>query len=56
MTRERRRAAFAMAGIGLTLSLLGGWLLIESIGTSLTAWRIGAAEVRVSGVTSACWR
>lgn len=49
MTRERRRAALAMAGIGLALSLLCGWLLVHSIGTSLAAWRSGAAEIRVSG-------
>lgn len=49
MTRERRRAALVMAGIGVTLSLLCGWLLVHSIGTSLAAWRSGAAEVRVSG-------
>ncbi len=49
MTGERRRAAIMMAGIGLTLSLLCGWLLAGSIAASLTAWRTGAAEVRVSG-------
>ncbi|KQM58892.1 MULTISPECIES: hypothetical protein [unclassified Sphingomonas] len=49
MTRERRRAAILMAGIGLTLSLLCGWLLAGSITASLAAWHGGAAEVRVSG-------
>ncbi len=49
MTRERRRAALVMAGIGLTLSLLCGWLLMDAIGTVVAAWRAGAAEIRVSG-------
>lgn len=49
MTREPQRPALVMAGIGLTLSLLCGWLLVDSIGTSLAAWRSGASEVRVSG-------
>ena len=49
MTRERRRAAFTMACIGVTLSLLCGGLLVDLIRTSLAAWRSGAAEIRVSG-------
>ncbi|WP_156348621.1 hypothetical protein [Sphingomonas sp. Leaf23] len=49
MTGERRRAAIVMAGIGLTLSLLCGWLLTSSIRTSLAAWQRGTAEIRVSG-------
>ncbi|MDJ0276461.1 hypothetical protein QLH51_06595 [Sphingomonas sp. 2R-10] len=38
-----------MAGIGGVLTLLCGWLLIDSVATSLAAWRGGAAEVRVGG-------
>jgi hypothetical protein len=38
-----------MAGIGLTLSILCGWLLAASVTESLAAWRSGAAEIRVSG-------
>lgn len=49
MTDERSRAAIVMAGIGLGLSLLCGWLLTSSITASLAAWRTGASEVRVSG-------
>jgi len=49
MTSERRRAAVTMAVIGLMLSIVCGWLLTESIMTSVTAWRTGAAEIRVSG-------
>ncbi|MCC2978027.1 hypothetical protein LK533_15285 [Sphingomonas sp. PL-96] len=49
MTGERRRAALLMAAIGLTLSVLCGWLLAESVAASLTAWRAGAPEVRISG-------
>jgi hypothetical protein len=49
MTSERRRAALTMAGIGLTTSMLCGWLLANSIAGSFAAWRAGAAEVRISG-------
>ena len=49
MTSERRRAALTMAGIGLTLSMLCGWLLAGSITASFAAWQTGAAEVRISG-------
>lgn len=49
MSSERRRAALMLAGIGLTLSLLCGWLLADSITASLAAWQGRAAEVRVSG-------
>ncbi|OWK32514.1 hypothetical protein [Sphingomonas mucosissima] len=49
MTGERRRAALTMAGIGVALSALCGWLLVDSISTFLSAWREGAPEVRVSG-------
>ncbi|MCC2977996.1 hypothetical protein LK533_15130 [Sphingomonas sp. PL-96] len=38
-----------MAAIGLTLSVLCGWLLADSLAASLAAWRTGASEVRVSG-------
>ena len=49
MTRERRRAALMMTAIGLTLSVLCGWLLVSSITTSFAAWQAGATEVRISG-------
>ncbi len=49
MTHERRRAALMLTGIGLTLSVLCGWLLVSSIRASFAAWRSGAAEVRISG-------
>ena len=49
MTGERRRAALVMACIGLTLSLLCGWLPATSVIAAWTAWHSGAATIRVSG-------